>query len=276
MRYALRAPLARQAIQENLVLTAAHCVDFVENPRKTKVYVAKGNIKYDSENFQFESADDVTEAVEIFVHPDYRKSDGNDIAIIRVKTSQPLSGPFVTLAKPRSKLRNMILMTAVGFGVSNDYLQELINPTEEGAFIATSPSVLYETDLQLRRPGQAPCPRKNKRPDACDESDGGDKYNCLLITDEKEFCVVGGWFYGKNPNTPFGVGKKSACSGDSGGPIYYKGVQYGVAGRVLDRALCQQVFLNPYTVYTRVSAHRKDFIDPIVRKNPYKCRGEGC
>ena len=53
MRYALRAPLARQAIQENLVLTAAHCVDFVENPRKTKVYVAKGNIKYDRDNDQF-------------------------------------------------------------------------------------------------------------------------------------------------------------------------------------------------------------------------------
>jgi len=262
------------AIQENLVLTAAHCVvnrtTGLPDLNNTK-FIAKGDIKYNWRKMQLVSADTVSEVAELFVHPDY-PSDGNDIAIIRVKTSQPLSKPFVKLANRRAKLPNRLRMKAVGFGRNNNY------PKVDGEFAggkATSPPRLFEVDLELRAPGVAPCPRISTKPEKCrrkGDIQDGDRLNCYPIVPGKEICLVGDWYYGKNPNTGYGVGLKSICSGDSGGPLYYKGVQYGIAESVVNKFLCEEFFMNPFSIYTTVSGHRKDFIDPIVKEHLYKKR----
>ena len=95
------------------------------------------------------------------------------------------------------------------------------------------------------------------------------------VQEDKEVCLVGGWFYQNpgrapypDPDHDFGIGLKSMCSGDSGGPVYSRGKQFGIAARVLDKDLCRKFALNPYTVCTLVSAHRRDFIDPTVGANP--------
>lgn len=198
------------------------------------------------------------------MHPKYKNEDGNDIAVIRVRTRAPLPKPFAKLATHRAVLPVGAVATAVGFGRNNNYLGQL----ESGEWLAFSPPRLYQVDLNVSAPGVAPCPKFSKRPEICKK--GGDSANCVPIVDKKEVCVVGDWFYGNSLNTDYGVGLKSACSGDSGGPLYYGGVQYGIAESVLDKTLCETFFLDPYTVYTLVSGHRKKFIDPIVARNPYK------
>jgi secreted trypsin-like serine protease len=75
---------------------------------------------------------------------------------------------------------------------------------------------------------------------------------------------LGDYFY--TDRNDIGIGTQSACSGDSGGPLFYNGRQYGIAARVLDRPLCDNEFLNPFTIYTKVSAHMKYFIEPLMKK----------
>jgi secreted trypsin-like serine protease len=59
-------------------------------------------------------------------------------------------------------------------------------------------------------------------------------------------------------------GFKSSCQGDSGGPVFGEGeTQYGLSSN--GWTVCETDPVNPFAEYIKVSAHREDFIDPIVR-----------
>lgn len=236
-------------IQDNLVLTAAHCLR--GDPRD--MYLAKGNIEYDWKKDVLKSADEIMQPRKLIIHERYRKRDGYDVGIVVLNGT--MSAPFASLAARNTKPAAGSAMTAVGFGVNQNYL---ITNTETGEVTGLSPPRLYEVNLTLGMAGVAPCPLENMRPNSDKAIDQDRVYS------PREFCLSGGYFY--TDANDIGIGLKSACSGDSGGPLFYNGRQYGIAARVLDRSLCENEFLDPFTIYTKVSAHRKYFIEPLMKK----------
>lgn len=237
-------------IKNNLVLTAAHCLF---DTKVDELYFAKGNITYDWKKEVLVSADELVTAQKLIIHPNYKKYDGNDIAIAVL--NKRMSAPFAKLA-PKNTLPTIgTSMTAVGFGVNNDFY---LTENDTGKIFGLSPPRLYAVNLTLGQAGEAPCPKVNRDPTSSKTIDGQNVFT------PKEMCLLGEFFY--TPLNDLGIGIQSACSGDSGGPVFHKGVQYGVAARVLDTSICSQQFLNPFTVYTKVAAHRKYFIEPIMKK----------
>ena len=173
-----------------------------------------------------------------------------------------LLAPFVKLSKPGGTPAVGTVMQAIGFGRTNNYITEDTITDSSGntetVITGQSPPRLHLVNLTRGAAGVPPCPQRQKNPSSSTWLSND------YVYEPKEICLTGNFFYTSENDA--GVGIKSACSGDSGGPVFYGNVQYGIAGRVLDKTLCENMFVDPFTIYTKVSAHRKDFIDPIMKK----------
>lgn len=252
-------------IAENLVLTAAHCVlDDDLNLRNASEFTAATgpNLRLDGDGLPvFDQAQSIgggggfagggmVGVKKLIPHPRYAKnakaeSLQDDIAIIVLNGTLP--GPLVTLAKPGStrNLQTGTKMKAVGFGYNNNFP---LQPDGEKEFIPYFADKLYEVSMSLGRSKQSPCDFKE-------------------FNGRKQLCLIGKKISFPFPNEDMELetvnGFKGTCKGDSGGPLYHDGVQYGLVS--FGRGLCSEFQGNPI-IFTKVSANRKYFIDPIVKK----------
>ena len=234
-------------------MTAAHCV-FSKNLTlndKSIFTVAQGpelELDDDVDKLRPMNAQGTSSVEKIIPHPKYDPGDESipsDIAILVL--SKALPGPTVTLAKAgaSAKLPDGAKMTTIGFGYNNFYPRQ---PNGEKEFIPYFAPTLYQLTLSLGKIGRPPC-------------------NFEGLDNKRQLCLVG-------KNTSFDFlnedaqlervnGTQSSCRGDSGGPLFYKGVQYGLVS--FGRGLCTEFLANP-SVFTKISSHRKYFIDPIVKE----------
>ncbi|KAI8112438.1 hypothetical protein M9434_003761 [Picochlorum sp. BPE23] len=249
-------------IAKNLVLTAAHCV-FDENLNllnTSDFTAAKGpNLRLDdngrpvfdeSNGGEGEGQVGLSGVKKLIPHPKYAKnakagSNLDDIAIIVLNETLP--GPLVTLAEPGAsrKLPTGTTMKVIGFGYNNNFP---LQPDGEKEFIPYFPNRLYEVSMSLGQAKKAPC-----------DFEG--------FNNKKQLCLIGNKTSFPFPNEELELvktdGFKGSCKGDSGGPLYYDGVQYGVVS--FGRGLCAEFQANPI-IFSKVSANRKYFIDPIIKE----------
>jgi trypsin len=244
-------------IAKNLVLTAAHCLFDSRDADKQLVdpstlTVAKGpNLELnDDDGLVAENAQGIASVAKLLPHPKYAKNTDeddllNDIGILVLDVSLP--GPLAKLAKPGTsqKVRTGAKMMTVGFGYNNRFP---LKPFGKEDYIPYFSSTLYELPLSLGQIPEEPCDFPG-------------------LDNKRQLCL-----YGKNGSFPFPnsddeleqvKGYQSSCRGDSGGPLYYKGRQYGLVS--FGRGFCTE-FMAKESVFTKVSAHRTHFIDPIVKK----------
>ena len=244
-------------IAKNLVLTASHCVDFKNGVTITGGTALKGNIRHKKGIF---SADHQARFKKWIKNPKFMdaKFDGHDIAVIVLESSLP--GPFAKLATEREEPPVGASVTVVGFGMNNDYLVPLppgTFPGQTGVEVqGSAPNKLYAVELTVGQANVEPCPKERAGP------------RPLWFTPEKEFCYYGEEFYVKedaNYGSNGGIGIKNDCNGDSGGPSFYNGLQVGLVSRG-GEGMCGYSFRSPYTVHTKVSAHRRFFIKRMINK----------
>ena len=182
-------PTGGTAIQDNLVLTAAHCVyksgredcpdgdtAWGNNPvwsghcaaDPSEIWIAKNNVRFNASakneavpDYNFPAVLEGSEFVQggvldYIVHPDYQDGSvdwpfrGNDLAIIILDSSSPMPGPYVKLA--RSPPKAEAKGTIVGMGANNYYRQWV-----EGQSRTYFPPRLYQVDVTVGKPGVAPC-----------------------------------------------------------------------------------------------------------------------
>ena len=245
-------------VAENIVLTAAHCVyDSSDEPGAdrqlldtTGMLVAKGSkLKLNDDNgLTVENADGTASVMKLVPHPNYVNNGVdilNDIAVLVLNGTLP--GPTAKLAKPGAsqKVPDGAEMTVVGFGYNNRFP---LKPEGKNDYIPYFSSTLFELPLSLGQISEEPCdfPGLNNKKQLCLF---GKKGTVAFPNSDDELEQV--------------VAFQSSCQGDSGGPLYYKGVQYGLVS--FGRGLCGK-FRAKESVFTKVSAYRKSFIDPIVKK----------
>ena len=245
-------------IAENLVLTAAHCVfDSDLNLLNASDFTAATgpNLRLDDNSLpvfdeKIGGAGGLSGVKKLIPHPKYAKNAKagkvlDDIAIIVLNGTLP--GPLVKFANPGSsrKLPTGTKMKVIGFGYNNKFP---LQPDGEKGFIPYFSNRLYEVSMSL---GQAKMPLCNFK----------DFYN------RKQLCLIGNETSFPFPNEDMELetvnGFKGSCKGDSGGPLYYDGVQYGLVS--FGRGPCAKFEANPI-IFSKVSSYRKYFIDPIVKK----------
>lgn len=248
-------------IASNLVLTAAHCV-FDENLNllnTSDIIAAKGpSLRLDDNGLPVfdESIGGgggrvgLSGVKKLIPHPNYAKNEKagkvlDDIAIIVLNETLP--GPLVTLAEPGSsqKLPTGAKMKVIGFGYNNKFPMQ---PAGEKELIPYFSNQLYEVSMSLGRAKKAPCDFEgfNNRKQLCLI---GDKISFPFLNEDLEMVKTDGF--------------KGSCKGDSGGPLYYDGVQYGLVS--FGRGSCTAFEANPI-IFSKVSANRKYFIDPIIKE----------
>ena len=241
--------------KRNLVITAAHCVvdpDTNKAIDPKSMTVSKGpDLKLkDDDTLVAENAQGTARVKKIFPHPKYGTySDPNDIfddiAILLLNTTLP--GPVATLAKPGAseKLPDGTNMTVVGFGFNNFYP---LQPFGKKGFQPYFSPTLYKLTLSLGQISKQPC-----------DFDG--------LDNKKQLCLIGNKtsfpFPNEDGELEKTVGFESSCRGDSGGPLYYGGAQYGLVS--YGHGLCTE-FKVQESVFTKISSYRKSFIDPIVKR----------
>ena len=241
--------------RKNLVITAAHCVvdpdtNKVIDPKTMTVSKGPALTLNDDDTLVAENAQATAWVKKSIPHPKYGTySDPNDIfddiAILVLNTSLP--GPVATLAKPGAseKLPDGTNMTVIGFGYNNFYPLE---PFGKKGYQPYFSPTLYQLALSLGQASKQPC-----------DFNGFDN--------KKQLCLIGNkiafLFPNEDGELERTIGYQSSCRGDSGGPLYYKGVQYGLVS--YGHGLCTE-FNAQETVFTKISSYRKSFIDPIVKK----------
>lgn len=243
-------------IAKNIVLTAAHCVEDSDGLVVSGGTAYKGNIRTREKNGKTKvTAEHQSEFKKWVLHPKYGKQGvgGYDIAVAVLDKSLPK--PFAKLPKAERVPPTGAKVTVVGFGANNNFLvpvEDGITPVE-----GSLSNKLYEVTLTVGKDGTLPCPKM-----------GYPKNNPFAFTPKRELCYYGDEFSTTEEENFFyngGVGIKNDCNGDSGGPSFYNGVQYGLVSRGGD-TFCGNLFRSPYTIHTKTSAHVKHFIRRMLEK----------
>ncbi|CCN45453.1 putative trypsin-like serine protease [Vibrio nigripulchritudo MADA3029] len=211
-------------LNESYVLTAAHCVD-----DRTDVHLFTKVVP--QLQYRTDYPGNVTrhQVSEIYIHPGWNSNTSkNDIAILKLESPRNIDVNNVAIKRPTNKnyAASGTSFVTIGHGLTNDSTK-------------TTSNTLQQTELTY-----------------VDAATCGSAFTNTTI-DQTQLCTTGAF----NPNTQR---YNSACSGDSGGPVYInsgsKNIQVGITS--FGHSTCG--FLpQTTTVFTDVYEYRS-WIDSVL------------